>query len=231
MVEEWEKQQDNTQAHGSLEDFSLMVEAGDTEVLNLIVKTDVQGSMEALKAALDNVSTETTRVSVILLATGGITESDVMLAAASDAIIIGFNTDPQPGARILAREQGIDVRRYDVIYTLLDDVSNALRGLLAPVTHDITEGYATVRATFGVGRRGLAAGVFVNNGTISRGATIHVLRSGEKIHEGSIESLKHFKDDVRELTNGLEGGLVVEGFQDYREGDVLEAHRTEEVPA
>ena len=231
LVEEWENQHDSDPKRSSLEDFSLMVEAGNTNVLNLIVKTDVQGSMEALRSALDNLDTDETRVSIISMSTGTITESDVMLASASDAIIIGFNTHPQPGAHTLARQQGVDIRSYDIIYNLIDDITNALRGLLAPTVKDIMEGYATVRATFGIGRRGIAAGVYVNNGKISRAGQIHVIRGGETIHQGVIESLKHFKDDVRELANGTEGGIVIAGFQDYSEGDVLESHRIEETEA
>ena len=208
-----------------------MVEAGNTSVLNLIVKTDVQGSMEALRSALDNLNTDAPRVSIISMSTGTITESDVMLASASDAIIVGFNTHSEPGAYTLASQEGVDIRSYDIIYNLIDDVTNALRGLLAPTLKDVMEGYATVRATFGIGRRGIAAGVYVNNGIISRGGQIHVIRSGETIYEGTIESLKHFKDDVRELANGTEGGIVIAGFQDYVEGDVLESHRIEETEA
>ena len=231
LVEEWGNQRDSAPKRSSLEDFSLMVEAGNTNVLNLIVKTDVQGSMEALRSALDNLNTDETRVSIISMSTGTITESDVMLASASDAIIIGFNTHPQPGAHTLASQEGVDIRSYDIIYNLIDDVTNALRGLLAPTVKDIMEGYATVRATFGIGRRGIAAGVYVNNGKISRAGQIHVIRGGETIHQGVIESLKHFKDDVRELANGTEGGIVIAGFQDYSEGDVLESHRIEETEA
>ena len=231
LVEEWGSQQYSDPKRSSLEDFSLMVEAGNTSVLNLIVKTDVQGSMEALRSALDNLNTDATRVSIISMSTGTITESDVMLASASDAIIVGFNTHSEPGAYTLASQEGVDIRSYDIIYNLIDDVTNALRGLLAPTLKDVMEGYATVRATFGIGRRGIAAGVYVNNGIISRGGQIHVIRSGETIYEGTIESLKHFKDDVRELANGTEGGIVIAGFQDYVEGDVLESHRIEETEA
>ena len=163
------------------------------------------------------------------MATGAITENDVMLAAASDAVVIGFNAQPGAGAITLAAQEGVDVRYYDVIYHLVEDVERAVNGLLAPETRDITEGYATVRAVFTIGRRGRAAGVYVNDGRISRSSTIYVMRNNKKVHEGPIASLKHFRDDVRELTNGLEGGVVVEGFQDYQEGDILESHRIEEV--
>ncbi|MDE2823756.1 MAG: translation initiation factor IF-2, partial [Chloroflexota bacterium] len=212
-----------------LEDIAARIESGEVVDLDLIVKTDVQGSTEAVRSALERLNTDRTRVNIIHMATGAITENDVMLAAASDAVVIGFNAQPGAGANTLAAQEGVDVRYYDVIYHLVEDVERAVNGLLAPETRDITEGYATVRAVFNIGRRGRAAGVYVNNGRISRSSTIYVMRNNKKIHEGPIASLKHFRDDVRELTNGLEGGVVVEGFQDYQEGDILESHRIEEV--
>ena len=229
LVEEWERTQGVVTRHGTLEDIAARIESGEVVDLDLIVKTDVQGSAEAVRSALSRLNTEQTRVNIVHMATGAITESDVMLAAASDAVIIGFNTQPSAGAKALAGQEGVDVRQYDVIYHLVDDVERAVKGLLAPVMRDITEGYATVRQVFGIGRRGQAAGIYVNDGRISRGSTIHIIRSGKKVHEGPIVSLKHFKDDVRELTNALEGGIVVDGFQDYQQGDVVESHRIEEV--
>ena len=229
MVEEWERNQNVERRHGTLEDIAARIESGEVVDLDLIVKTDVQGSTEAVRSALERLNTERTRVNIVHMATGAITENDVMLAAASDAVVIGFNAQPGAGAHTLAAQEGVDVRYYDVIYHLVDDVERAVNGLLAPETRDITEGYATVRAVFTIGRRGRAAGVYVNDGRISRSSTIYIMRNNKKIHEGPISSLKHFRDDVRELTNGLEGGVVVEGFQDYQEGDILESHRIEEV--
>ena len=229
MVDEWERTQQVERRHGTLEDIAARIESGEVVDLDLIVKTDVQGSTEAVRSALDRLNTDRTRVNIIHMATGAITENDVMLAAASDAVVIGFNTQPGAGANTLAAQEGVDVRYYDVIYQLVEDVERAVNGLLAPEMRDITEGYATVRAVFNIGRRGRAAGVYVNEGRISRSSTIYVMRNNKKVHEGPIASLKHFKDDVRELTNGLEGGVVVEGFQDYQEGDILESHRIEEV--
>ena len=229
MVEEWERTQHVERRHGTLEDIAARIESGEVVDLDLIVKTDVQGSTEAVRSALERLNTERTRVNIIHMATGAITENDVMLAAASDAVVIGFNAQPGAGANTLAAQEGVDVRYYDVIYHLVEDVERAVNGLLAPETRDITEGYATVRAVFTIGRRGRAAGVYVNDGRISRSSTIYIMRNNKKIHEGPIASLKHFRDDVRELTNGLEGGVVVEGFQDYQEGDILESHRIEEV--
>ena len=162
-------------------------------------------------------------------ASGAITESDVLLGLASQAIIIGFNSEPGQGARELANQEGVEIRQYNIIYHLLEDVERALTGLLEPVYQDVTEGHATIRATFGVGRRLRVAGFYVNDGHITRNSTIHVLRGGSKVFEGSIASLKHFRDDVREVNVGFEGGLTLDGFNDYEEGDVLEAHRSERV--
>ena len=212
MVEEWERTQHVERRHGTLEDIAARIESGEVVDLDLIVKTDVQGSTEAVRSALERLNTDRTRVNIIHMATGAITENDVMLAAASDAVVIGFNAQPGAGANTLAAQEGVDVRYYDVIYHLVEDVERAVNGLLAPETRDITEGYATVRAVFAIGRRGRAAGVYVNDGRISRSSTIYIMRNNKKIHEGPIASLKHFRDDVRELTNGLEGGVVVEGF-------------------
>lgn len=214
----------------TLEEIYSRIESGEVKALNLIVKTDVQGSIDAVRAALEPLSTEQTKVNLIHAATGSITESDVMLAAASDAIIVGFNSPVEPGARTLATQENLDVRFYDIIYNLIDDIEKALKGLLAPVTRDVLQGYATVRAIFSMGRRGNVAGIYVNDGVISRGARIRVMRNDSLLYEGPISSLRHFKDDVREVNAGLEGGIVVDGFQDYKEGDILEGHLTETEP-
>ena len=213
----------------TLEDVYARIEAGEVKALNLIVKTDVQGSIDAVRNSLDSLSTEQTKVNVIHAASGGITESDVLLAVASSAIIVGFNSSPEPGARRLANLQGVDIRSYSVIYDVIEDVASALEGMLEPVYRDVVEGRATVRAVFNFGRTGRVAGIFVNDGAISRGATVSVIRGRQVLFSGPIASLKHFKDDVREVRNGLEGGVSLEGFNDYREGDVLEARRTELV--
>ena len=213
----------------TLEDVHTRIAAGEVKALNLIIKTDVQGSVEAVKGALNGLNTDQTRVNIVHIASGAITESDVLLGLASQAIIIGFNTDPGQGAMALANQEGVEIRHYDIIYNLLEDVERALTGLLEPVYRDVTEGHATVRATFGVGRRMRVAGFYVNDGQINRGSTIYVLRGGQKLFEGPVASLKHFRDDVREVNVGFEGGLTLDGFNDYEEGDVLEAHRSERV--
>ena len=212
----------------TLQDVYSRIESGEAKALNLIVKTDVQGSIEPVRGSLERLDTEQAKVNVIRAASGSITESDVLLAVASGAIIIGFNTRAEPGARTLATQQRVEIRFYQVIYHLTEDVENALQGLIEPVVEDIVEGRAVIRAIFGIGRRGKAAGIFVNDGRIARDSTIHVLRNGQQLFVGPIRSLKHFKDDVRELTTRFEGGIILERFNDYQEGDILEAHRTEQ---
>ncbi len=212
----------------TLEEIHSRMESGESEELDLIVKTDVQGSVDAVKSVLQPLSTDKTRVNIIHAGSGSITESDVLLAVASDAIIVGFNSLPEIGAESLARQEGVEIRQYDVIYKLVDDIDSALKGMLAPKTRDIVEGVAVVRAVFKVGRRvGGVAGVYVNQGRISRSGQISVLRGNKSIHTGPIASLKHFRDDVRELTTGLEGGVVLDSFSSFQEGDVLESHQIE----
>ena len=229
MVETNERDKALRTAGPTLQDVHSRIESGETKALNLIVKTDVQGTIDAVRGSLERLNSEETRVTVIHATSGGITESDILLAAASDAIVVGFNSNPEPGAQALAKQQGVEIRFYDVIYNLVDDVENALEGLLEPVYEDIVEGHATVRAVFSISRRGRVAGISVNDGTVSRDATIHVLRGGETVFTGTISSLKHFKDDVRELAAGFEGGLGLGGFDDFREGDILEAHQSQQT--
>ena len=210
----------------SLEQVHSRMESGEIKALNLVVKTDVQGSVDAIRSALEGLSTEETRVNLLHDATGSITESDVLLAVASKAIVVGFNASPEPGARLLAKQESIDIRFYNVIYDLIDEVEMALQGLLEPVVEDVVEGYATVRGIFDLGRGRKAAGIYVNTGRISRGTEIHVLRNDERLFAGPMVTLRHFKEDVREVPTGLEGGIVLEGFHDYQEGDIIEAHRS-----
>ena len=213
----------------TLEDVHSRMESGEVKALNLIVKTDVQGGIDAIRSSMEGLASDESRVNMVHAASGSITESDVLLAVASKAIIIGFNTEPEPGARALAGQEGIEIRFYNVIYNLIDDIELALRGLLDPVYEDITEGLATVRQIFGVGKRTRAAGVYVTEGRLARDSSIRVMRNGEQVFEGDISSLKHFKDDVREITTGFEGGVMLDRFNDFEENDILEAHRTQKV--
>ena len=230
IVEERLHEQELHRAAGpTLEEVHSRLESGEFKALNLIVKTDVQGGIDAVKGTLEGLGSDGSRVNLVHTASGSVTESDVLLAVASKAIIIGFNSHVEPGARALANKEGVEIRFYDVIYSLIDDVELALEGLLEPVYRDVVEGRATLRQIFNVGRRAKAAGIFVNDGRIARDSTVHVMRNGRQVFVGEISSLKHFRDDVRELATGFEGGLVLERFNEYEEGDILEAHRTERV--
>ncbi len=227
--EQKRRREDKRRSGITLAEVHSMIESGEAAALDLIVKTDVQGSIDAVRNALQALNTEKTRVNIIHAQTGSITESDVLLAVASKAVIVGFNVQPETGAQALSAQEDVEVRTYDIIYHLADDVRKALTGLLAPETRDVVEGIATVRAVFGVGGKRKAAGFYVNQGRLSRAGTIHVIRGGKTLFEGAASSLRHFRDDVREVATGLEGGLVLDGFSDFQEGDALESHRVEEV--
>ncbi|MEC9277854.1 MAG: translation initiation factor IF-2, partial [Chloroflexota bacterium] len=212
-----------------LQDVHSRGTTGNIRQVDLIIKTDVQGSIEAVRNALDGLNSSDTRVNLVHIGSGSITERDVLLAVASEAIIIGFNTAPEGGAQSLANQEGVEVRQYDVIYHLVEDIDKALVGLLEPEYDDVYFGRASVRAVFSLGRRARVAGIYVNDGRITRECTVHVLRNGEEIHVGSISTLKHFKDDVREVATGFEGGLTVDGFNDFEEDDVIEAYSVEQI--
>lgn len=211
----------------SLEDVRSRIETGEVNSLNLIIKTDVQGAIAAVRGSLEHLSSHEINLSLIHISTGTLTESDVMLALASQAVLVGFNTSIEPGASSLASQNGIEVRFYNVIYHLTEDIEKALDGLLEPEYDEVLEGRATVRAVFSISRRGKIAGIYVNDGQIMRDSMISVIRGGTALYSGRIASLKHFKDDVRELNTGFEGGVKLEGFENFEEGDMLEAHRTQ----
>ena len=214
-----------TMANPTLENASSRIGTGEITDLNLIIKTDVQGTVDAVRGSLEKLATAKGKVNIIHTAAGTINEGDVLLAAASKAIIIGFSTRVEPGARHLADSERVDIRLYDIIYRLSEDVQNALEGLLSPVLQEVVEGHAEVRAVFSVGRRVKIAGSYVTSGRISRNAGVRVIRGGQPIFEGTISSLRHFKDDVREMATGFECGIGMDGFNDYQEGDILEAFR------
>ena len=211
----------------SLEEMFSRISTGESKELNLIIKADVQGSVEALRDGINQLSTEKAQVRIIHAASGTITETDVFLAVASQAIILGFNTTLEIGARHVANAENVEVRFYNVIYTLLEDVRNTLEGLVQPELQDIVEGHATVRAIFGLGRQTKVAGCYVTDGRVLRNASARVLRNGEIIHDGPISSLRHFKDDAREMATGFECGIGLTGFNDFSEGDIIEVHRKE----
>ena len=197
--------------------------------LNIIVKADVGGSAEAVKQALEKISNDEVRVRVIHSAVGGITESDVMLAAASNAIIVGFNVRPDKGAIDSAQRQKVDIRTYRIIYECIEEITAATKGMLAPEFVEKVIGQAQVRQTIRVPNVGIVAGSYVQDGVIARNAQIRVVRDGIVVAEDKISSLRRFKDDVREVQQGYECGIGLEKFNDIKEGDILEAFIMEEV--
>lgn len=218
----------------SLEELFGKVKQGQVKELNLILKADVQGSLDAIAHLIEqlNQSQNEVQTRIIHRGVGAITEGDVNLALASHAIIIGFNARPDPAARRHAEQHGIDIRFYNIIYQLQDDLKKAMAGMLAPTFKEVVEGYAEVRNIFRLPTREVVAGVYVTDGKITRtGQNVRVLRRGVVIHDGKISSLKRFKDDVREVTAGYECGLIVEGFNDIEIGDALEFYRQEQVAA
>ncbi|HAI87399.1 MAG TPA: translation initiation factor IF-2 [Firmicutes bacterium] len=213
----------------SLEDLFNQIKEGQTKELRVIIKADVQGSTEALKQAIERLSTDEVRVNVIHGGVGAVNESDVMLASASNAVIIGFNVRPDTAGASSAQVEQVDVRLYRVIYEAIDDVKKAMEGLLEPEFREVVYGHAEVRATFKVPKAGVVAGCYVTDGKIARSAQVRLVRDGVVIHDGKIGSLKRFKDDVREVAAGFECGIGIEGFNDVREGDVIEGYGNEAV--
>jgi translation initiation factor IF-2 len=213
----------------TLESFVTQAKEGGLRELNLIIKADAQGAVEALRSQLDGLANDEVRARVIHAGVGGINESDVMLASASNAIIIGFNIRPDATIARKAEAEGVDVRLYDVIYNAIDEVKAAMAGMLAPREREVVLGEAEVRQTFKVSKVGTIAGCYVRHGRITRDAHVRVLRDSAVIYEGKVASLKRFKDDVREVSEGLECGLGIENFNDVKEGDVIEAFVKEQV--
>jgi translation initiation factor IF-2 len=213
----------------SLETLFSQMQEGAVQDLNLVLKGDVQGSVEALLGELQKIQHSEVRVNVIHTGVGGITENDVNLAAASSAMVIGFNVRPSAEARHLAEREGVEIRTYRVIYQLTEEIEQALVGMLAPVTTEETIGEVEVRQLFRVSRLGTIAGSYVTQGVVRRGGQVRVVRDGTVIHETSVAQLKRFKDDVREVQEGFECGILLDGFNDVKEGDVLEVYETREV--
>ena len=203
---------------------------GGVQDLNLVVKADVAGSVEALKEALARLSTDEVRVNIVRSGVGAVTDSDVMLGSASGGIVLGFNVRPTNTAKQVAEREGVEIRNYDVIYKALEEIEAAMRGMLAPETEERETGTAEVRATFQVPNVGMVAGCYVTSGEISRSNRVRVVRDGVVIYEGNIASLRRFKDDVRSVRQGFECGIGVENFNDIKEGDVLEFFEVVEVP-
>ena len=227
LVEQRQREEDAPRAGVTLEEMVTQIRMGEAKELFLVVKADVQGSVEAIRDALVQLNTEKTQVIIIHVASGAITEGDVFLAAASKAIILGFNIRLEVGAHQAAEQAGVEIRLYNVIYNLLEDVRSTLEGLVEPTAVEVVEGHATVRAVFSQGRRGKVAGVYVTDGRVVRNGMARVLRGGQTLYEGPIASLRHFKENVREMGTETECGIALEGFSDFQEADVIEVYRLE----
>ncbi len=211
----------------SLEGILDQFRAGQVKELNLILKADVRGTIEPIVDSLEKLGDEDLKVNILHRGTGNISESDVMLAVASQAIIVGFGVQIDPGASRSAEAEGVDIRLYDIIYKLIDDVDKALKGLLEPVYRDVVSGHAEVRAVFTIPRVGKIAGVYVTDGQATRNSLARVSRNNEPIYEGRVSSLRRFTEDVREVREGFECGVGLEGFRDLEEGDIIEFYKKE----
>ena len=197
-----------------------------TSVLSVVLKADLQGSVEAIVESLSRIKLDQVRVEVIASGVGGITASDVNLALASNGIVVGFNVRADSSARLLAENEGVDIRYYNIIYKLLEDIQNALSGLLSPEYKDETVGMAEIREVFRSSKFGSVAGCRVIEGVMKRGCAMRLLRSQVVIYEGEMESLRHLKDDVNEVRQGNECGIGIKGYNDFKVGDQIECYRT-----
>jgi translation initiation factor IF-2 len=213
----------------SLEKLFEKLKEGEIKELNMVLKADTQGTLEALKSSLSKLSTDKVKINIIRAGIGAISESDVMLASASNAIVVGFNVKPTSNAKNVAKEERVEIKFYEVIYQLIDDIKKAMTGLLEPKFEEHITGIAEVRATFRIPKIGIVAGCYVKEGTINRNNKVRVIRDGVVIFTGNIASLKRFKEDVRDVSAGYECGLRIENFQDIKEGDIIEAFEIKEV--
>lgn len=209
----------------TLEDVFARLQAKDTKELNLVLKADVQGSLEPIRNSLEQLSTEDVRVNILRQGTGNVSESDVMLARASDGIVIGFQVQADVAARAMAETEAVGIRLYQVIYELVEDVEKALKGLLEPEYEDVLIGQAEIRAVFTIPRRGKVAGVYVTEGMVTRNALARVRRNGQQLYEGRVASLKRFTEDVREVQAGFECGVGLENYEGFQEGDLIEFYQ------
>jgi translation initiation factor IF-2 len=227
----WRKRELATTAKVSLENIMERMAESENKELKIVLKADVQGSAEALKAALVKLSGDKVKVHVISAGVGGITESDVNLAKAGGAIILGFHVRPAGKSSKLAEQEGVQIRLYDIIYDALDEVKAAMAGLLAPVKREVAMGRLEVRDTFNIPKVGTVAGSMVIDGKVTRKALLRVIRDSVQIYEGRVGSLRRFKDDVSEVQQGYECGLMVAGFNDLKAGDIVEAYEVVEEAA
>jgi translation initiation factor IF-2 len=215
----------------SLDDLYEKIKEGEVKELNIVLKTDVQGSLEALAEALEKLSTAEVKLKIIHSSTGAITETDVMLASASNAIIIGFNVRANPRVVEIAEKEKVDIRYYDIIYNAIQDVRSAMAGLLEPKYEEEVIGRADVKEAFHIPKVGFIAGCYVTSGSIERNARVRLLREDVVVYDGKLTSLRRFKDDVKEVQTGYECGIGLENFQDIKPGDVLEVYKMNEIAA
>ncbi|HPR24172.1 MAG TPA: translation initiation factor IF-2, partial [Bacillota bacterium] len=213
----------------SLEELFSQIKEGETKELPLIIKGDVRGSVGAVTTSLEKLSNENVKVRIVHTGVGAITESDVMLAGTSGAIIIGFNVRPAAGVAQQADREGIQIRNYRVIYDIIDDIESAMKGMLDPEFKEVVLGQVKVRETFKVPNVGIIAGAYVTEGKVIRNAEIRLVRDGVVIHEGKISSLKRFKDDAKEVQQGFECGLGIENYNDLKEDDIIECFEIQEI--
>ena len=213
----------------SLDEFFNQMNEGQVKELNIVIKADVQGSVQAVKQSLEKLSNEEVAVRVIHGGVGAINESDIMLAAASNAIIIGFNVRPVPSAESLAEKESVDVRSYTIIYKAIEDIQAAMTGMLDPEYRDEDTGKAEIREVYKISGVGTVSGCYVTSGKIFRNGKVRIVRDGIIIHEGEIQALKRFKDDVKEVNNGYECGMSFVNYNDIKVGDIVEAYITKEV--
>ena len=213
----------------SLENLFDTLKAGELKSVNVIIKADVQGSVEALSASLQKIDVEGVKVTIVHSAVGAINESDVTLAEASNAFIVGFNVRPTPQARQQAEADDVEIRLHSIIYKVIEEMEEAMKGMLDPEFEEKVIGEAVIRETFKVSKVGTIGGFMVMSGKVTRDSKVRVIRDGVVIYDGELASLKHYKDDVKEVTNGREGGLMIEGYNDIKTDDVIEAYIMEEI--
>jgi translation initiation factor IF-2 len=214
----------------TLEQLFEQFQAGEVRELRLIIKADVQGSLEPIKSSLDDLGTGEISINILHQGTGNIGKNDVMLAAASKAIVIGFNVEADSAAQRLADTEGVSIRIYNIIYRVVEDIEMALKGMLEPEMKETVIGRAEVRATFRIRKIGRVAGCYVVKGELRRNAKVRLLRGDEVIYDGDVSSLKHIQDDVTEVRTGFECGITFKKFNDFDEGDIIESYIIEEVP-
>ena len=226
---EEKEEQAHAQQKVTLDNLFSHIETGSVKSLNIIVKADVKGSAEAVKSSLEKISNEEVKVSVIHSAVGGVNNSDIMLAAASNAIIVGFNVRPEAGVADAAQQAGVDIRLYRIIYDCIEEIEQAMKGMLAPKFKEVVIGHAEVRQTFKVSGVGTIAGCYVTDGKMQRKEKVRIVRDSIVIHEGDLATLRRFKDDAKEVAQGFECGLSIEKFNDIKEGDIIEAFVMEQI--